>query len=84
MNNIDNKILLTCPICGENLEKESEIKVYKCKNNHSYDIAKQGYVNLLISNMKRSKNPGDSKDMVLARIDFLRRGFYKNISDEIN
>ena len=77
MKNIDNKILLTCPICGENLQKESESKVYKCEQNHSYDIAKQGYVNLLISNMKRSKNPGDSKDMVLARVDFLRRGFYK-------
>ncbi|WP_322020250.1 putative RNA methyltransferase [Clostridium butyricum] len=64
--------------------KESESKVYKCEQNHSYDIAKQGYVNLLISNMKRSKNPGDSKDMVLARVDFLRRGFYKKISDKIN
>ena len=84
MKNIDNKILLTCPICGENLQKESESKVYKCEQNHSYDIAKQGYVNLLISNMKRSKNPGDSKDMVLARVDFLRRGFYKKISDKIN
>ncbi|WP_455791660.1 putative RNA methyltransferase [Clostridium butyricum] len=84
MKNIDNKILLTCPICGENLQKEFESKVYKCEQNHSYDIAKQGYVNLLISNMKRSKNPGDSKDMVLARVDFLRRGFYKKISDKIN
>lgn len=84
MKNIDNKILLTCPICGENLQKESESKVYKCEQNHSYDIAKQGYVNLLISNMKRSKNPGDSKDMVLARVDFLRRGFYKKISHKIN
>lgn len=84
MKDIDNKILLTCPICGEHLSKHIEEKVFKCENNHSYDIAKQGYVNLLISNMKKSKNPGDSKEMVLARVDFLRRGFYKKISDKIN
>lgn len=84
MKDIDDKILLTCPICKEHLYRHIEEKTFKCKNNHSYDIAKQGYVNLLISNMKRSKNPGDSKEMVLARVDFLRRGFYKNISDNIN
>ena len=84
MTEIENKILLTCPICGKRLSKYAKDKVFKCENNHSYDIAKQGYVNLLISNMKRSKNPGDSKEMVLARIDFLRRGFYKQVSDKIN
>ena len=84
MKDLENEILLTCPICGENLVKFEEHKAYKCCNNHSYDIAKQGYVNLLISNMKRTKNPGDSKEMVLARIDFLRRGFYGKVSDKIN
>lgn len=84
MTEIDDKILLTCPICGKKLCKYAKNKVFKCENNHSYDIAKQGYVNLLISNMKRSKNPGDSKEMVLARVDFLRRGFYKKVSDKIN
>lgn len=84
MKDIHNEILLTCPICGKHLFENIENKVYKCENNHSYDIAKQGYVNLLISNMKRSKNPGDSKEMVLARVDFLRRGFYKMVSDNIN
>ena len=84
MKDKHNEILLTCPICGEHLFRRIENKVYKCENNHSYDIAKQGYVNLLISNMKRSKNPGDSKEMVLARVDFLRRGFYKIVSDKIN
>jgi len=81
---LDKNSIMYCPICKEELYKESENKIYKCKNNHSYDIAKQGYVNLLISNQKNSKNPGDSKEMVLARIDFLSRGFYKKISEEIS
>lgn len=82
-NNLDNQLLL-CPVCRENLIKDTLNKTYKCSNNHSYDIAKEGYVNLLISNQKRSKNPGDSKEMVLARIDFLSRGYYKKLSDKIN
>lgn len=84
MKGLNDEILLTCPICNKHLCKNSEEKTFRCINNHSYDIAKQGYVNLLISNMKRSKNPGDSKEMVLSRVEFLRRGFYKKVSDKIN
>jgi 23S rRNA (guanine745-N1)-methyltransferase len=82
-NNFENQLLL-CPVCREYLIKDVSNKAYKCMNNHSYDIAKEGYVNLLISNQKRTKNPGDSKEMVLARIDFLSRGYYKKLSDKIN
>lgn len=84
MNDILNDVLLLCPVCKEKLIKDISNKMYKCNNNHTYDIAKEGYVNLLISNQKRSKNPGDSKEMVLARIDFLSRGYYKLLSDKIN
>lgn len=84
MNSISKNAILTCPICKGILNKEEEFKTYKCENNHSYDISKEGYVNLLISNQKRTKNPGDSKEMVLSRIDFLNRGFYKPICDKIN
>ena len=84
MNKNSNDKLLLCPVCKECLAKDSSSKTYKCSNNHSYDIAKEGYVNLLISNQKRSKNLGDSKEMVLARIDFLNRGYYKVLSDKIN
>lgn len=85
MKSISKNTVLSCPICKEILNKDVvNEKTYKCKNNHSYDIAKEGYVNLLISNQKRSKNPGDSKEMVLARIDFLNRDYYMPICDKIN
>ena len=79
-----NNELLLCPVCKENLIKDVLNKMYKCENNHTYDIAKEGYVNLLISNQKRSKNPGDSKEMVLARVEFLSKGYYGLLSDKIN
>ena len=76
--------LLLCPVCKDKLIKDVSNKTYKCGKNHTYDIAKEGYVNLLISNQKRSKNPGDSKEMVLARVEFLSKGYYKVLSDKIN
>lgn len=84
MNNVFSDSILICPVCKDKLIKDNSNKMYKCNNNHTYDIAKQGYVNLLISNQKRSKNPGDSKEMVLSRIEFLSMNYYKLLSDKIN
>ena len=61
MKNNENHDLLVCPICKNKLILMSEEKTYQCENNHNFDRAKQGYVNLLINNQKKSKLPGDSK-----------------------
>ena len=55
-----------------------------CENNHSFDIAREGYVNLLLANQKKSKDPGDSKQMVKSRRDFLGTGYYDEISNALN
>lgn len=73
--------MFICPICKEQLNRED--KAYVCVNNHSFDIAKQGYVNLLPVNKKHSDNPGDSKDMVLARREFLEAGYYDLFTDKL-
>ena len=52
-----------------------------CEYGHRFDIARQGYVNLLSATDKRSKDPGDSKDMVSARAAFLRSDFYRPLAD---
>ncbi|BDX06572.1 putative RNA methyltransferase [Planctobacterium marinum] len=70
-----------CPICRLPLEQKQ--KSYKCGNNHSYDQAKEGYVNLLPVHKKRTKAPGDSKAMLLARRQFLNAGYYSFLLDEI-
>ncbi len=51
-----------------------------CVNGHGFDIAKQGYVNLLPVQHKRSHDPGDSKTMVAARQRFLNSGHYQPIA----
>ncbi len=45
-----------------------------CTNNHSFDIARSGYVNLLQPQDRRSKNPGDTAEAVAARRRFYERG----------
>ncbi|MDN7124855.1 methyltransferase domain-containing protein [Pseudidiomarina sp. 1APP75-32.1] len=72
---------LCCPLDGEPLTLAD--KTWRCGNGHSFDVAKQGYVNLLPVQNKRSKDPGDSKTMVQARADFLAGGFYQPLADAL-
>ncbi|WP_339073841.1 putative RNA methyltransferase [Teredinibacter turnerae] len=63
-----------CPKCMEPLIQQD--KIFRCAQNHQYDQARQGYLNLLLANQKNSRNPGDSDTMIDARKAFLRAGFY--------
>ena len=72
---------LLCPICGEPLNLRD--KQYVCSRNHSFDMARQGYVNLLTVQQKHSLNPGDTREQVLSRREFLEAGFYRPIADAL-
>lgn len=71
-----------CPVCNKPLRKEN--KTYVCNNKHSYDISKDGYVNLLLANQMKSKDPGDNKEMMTSRHRFLDKGYFEPLSDSIN
>lgn len=72
---------LICPICGNPLIRQD--KTFLCPNRHSFDIARQGYVNLLAVQQKHSLHPGDTREQVLSRREFLEGGFYAPICDEL-
>jgi 23S rRNA (guanine745-N1)-methyltransferase len=74
-----------CPSCGLalTLNADSASKTYSCTNGHSFDIAREGYLNLLLAQHKRSRNPGDSDDMIRSRQRFLSAGYYSSLSDAI-
>jgi 23S rRNA (guanine745-N1)-methyltransferase len=76
-----DSIKFKCPSCAEPLNKEN--KTYRCPNNHTYDEAKEGYVNLLLAQHKKSKNPGDNDEMIKSRQAFLNRGYYASLSSKI-
>lgn len=72
---------LMCPVCRENLTLQD--KTWQCSNRHSYDQAKQGYVNLHVVQHKHSKSPGDTPEAVAARRRFLTAGFYQSLQHKI-
>lgn len=68
-----------CPVCeGPIVLGEGDAA---CANNHRFDRAKQGYFNLLLANQKRSKQPGDSREMITARREFLQAGHYQPLAE---
>ncbi|MGN1119054.1 MAG: putative RNA methyltransferase, partial [Oscillospiraceae bacterium] len=49
----------------------------RCPKGHCFDVSSKGYVNLLLSQHKNVKDPGDSKEMAAARRTFLSTGAYE-------
>ncbi len=74
-------IRLVCPICAKPLIKDD--KRFICEKSHSFDIARQGYVNLLPVQNKHSLNPGDTNEMLTARRSFLDSGSYMPICSSV-
>lgn len=72
--------MLICPICGNMLAFEPHIA--RCECGHCFDIAKEGYVNLLRSN-KGGDKIGDDKLSARSRRDFLNRGYYAPLKDAL-
>ena len=69
---------LACPLDGAPLQRSGSS--WRCAAGHSFDIASQGYIHLLPVQHKRSRDPGDSKEMVAARRRFLEAGHYRPIA----
>jgi 23S rRNA (guanine745-N1)-methyltransferase len=63
--------LLRCPVCGDDLTRADA--ALRCPSGHSFDIARQGYVNLV-------PGRGDTAEMVEARDLFLRAGHFRPLT----
>ncbi len=82
--------LFTCPICQSplspatdswqcdgSLSTNQQTDQHSRQTLHSFDVARQGYVNLLPVQQKKSKQPGDSLESIIARQRFLQAGYYQ-------
>src|ERR1700687_3568463 len=74
--------VLACPVCDAPLTIGATAGT--CPNMHSFDRARSGYLNLLLSNKKQSAEPGDSPAMLKSRRTFLLGGFYDQMSAAAN
>ncbi|MEN3310494.1 MAG: rRNA (guanine745-N1)-methyltransferase [Micromonosporaceae bacterium] len=66
---------LRCPVCAQPLTLGPQ--ALACPGGHSFDVARQGYVQLAAGPLGHA---GDTADMVGARADFLARGHYDFLS----
>jgi 23S rRNA (guanine745-N1)-methyltransferase len=71
-----------CPVCQSALIRKD--KHYICNKGHNFDIAEKCYVNLLLGNQKKTKDPGDNKEMMESRKSFLNREYYSKFSQGLN
>lgn len=72
---------LRCPVCGGALSFGD--KAVSCPAGHSFDIAREGYVNLLRSS-KSGDRMGDSKESARSRRSFLGKGYYSVLRDAMS
>ncbi len=72
--------MLICPVCGEDLLLSDGVA--ECAKGHTFDIAREGYVNLLRSS-KSGDKIGDDKVSARCRRDFLNKGYYAPLKDAL-
>jgi 23S rRNA (guanine745-N1)-methyltransferase len=69
---------LACPHCAAPLTLVGA--QVRCASGHVFDVARQGYVNLLPG---KASGHGDSAEMVAARASFLSAGHYRPVTDAV-
>lgn len=72
-----------CPHCKLTLQASPENAFLACANGHSFDRAREGYVNLLPANRRGSKQPGDNPQMVAARRRVHDAQLYQPLADAV-
>ena len=72
--------MLICPVCGKPLEFHQSVA--RCDGGHCFDIAREGYVNLLRSS-KSGDLIGDDKASARCRRDFLNKGYYRSLQNAL-
>jgi 23S rRNA (guanine745-N1)-methyltransferase len=72
---------LVCPVCRRPLRPVGA--ALRCPGGHAFDVAREGYVNLLLTRHRRARMVGDTQAMVAARAGFLARGHYAPLADAV-
>lgn len=76
-----NRCPFICPVCGGALSSDGSRAF--CEKGHSFDYARNGVLNLLLSNGPKQKTHGDNRKMIRSRRAFLDRGYYRPLLDKL-
>lgn len=75
--------MFRCPVCKEALAEADDGRTWRSAQAHVHDVAKEGYVNLLITHQRRQREPGDSAEMLRHRRAFLEAGHYDALATAV-
>jgi 23S rRNA (guanine745-N1)-methyltransferase len=70
---------IACPLCDRPMFSDGT--TLTCASGHSFDIAKEGYVNLLPAQHRVAGIDGDTAEMLRARSEFLDAGYYQPLRE---
>jgi 23S rRNA (guanine745-N1)-methyltransferase len=73
--------MLRCPHCKNPLLLKG--RTYGCCQSHSFDLAREGYVNLIPSGPGIPSASGDAPEMLRARRSFLQNGHFKFLAQAL-
>ena len=73
-----NKSIFICPICAQQVQVEDGGSVV-CTNNHSFDIAKQGYINFMTKPVQSMY----AKELFEARHEIISSGLYDELQTQL-
>lgn len=76
---LKNRGLFRCPVCGQELDLSRSNSLY-CPNGHNFDLAKQGYINLLL----KQEKGGYDKRLFAARQVISESGFFDPMRQTIS
>lgn len=71
--------MLQCPLCASSFERRDRSLI--CASGHCFDIARQGYVNLLPGGA--GTGTADTRDMVKARLAFFASGHFGALVERV-
>lgn len=74
----ENEKLFQCPICKTNMQVQENGNI-TCEQKHSFDIAKQGYVNF----MTKAIHSMYSKELFQSRYEIIQSGLYNPVHEKI-
>ncbi|HVF32349.1 MAG TPA: methyltransferase domain-containing protein [Acidimicrobiales bacterium] len=77
--------MFRCPVpaCRAPLIEADDRRTWRCPSGHVHDVAREGYVNLLVTHQRRAREPGDSAEMLRHRRAFLEAGHYGVLRDAV-
>lgn len=67
--------IFMCPLCNGTFTVRSG-RTLVCPDMHAFDVAREGYVNLIPAQAKNSKEPGYNKELMQARHEFFETDGY--------